>query len=64
MLRGGWVITLMDNDTDNSTLECEVRRSGIVSSIIHLHFLKNMVETITQLLIGNTRKKRGRSSLL
>lgn len=34
----------MNNDTDNSTLECQVFRDGIMPSNIHLHFLK-MVET-------------------
>lgn len=50
MFRGCWVIRLMDNDTENTTLECEVSRDG-VSSNFHLLFLKKTVETLSNAII-------------
>ena len=58
MLRSHWVTRVMENDTNKSTLECQVSRDGIMSINIHLHFLKKMVDTVTQIQIGKTRKKR------
>ena len=45
MLRGGQVIRVMGNDTENTTLGYEVIGDGIIFNDVHLCFLKKMAET-------------------
>lgn len=58
MLRSHWVTRVMENDTDKSTLECQVSRDGIMAINIHLHILKKMIDTVTELQTGKSRGKR------
>lgn len=66
MLRGCWVIRVMDNDTENSMLECEVSKDGLMPSNIHVHFIKKMVEAVSNSIVDgkDCRQKRKKFSIV